>query len=380
MQLQTIKTIFILISTFTWFTPCHAQEKYVVRITASNCSYTDQSSGTTNILTGFFLKGKGIMTALHGVCGCKTISVEDNTGRVLGRMKVSSADLENDVALLTSESGYIDFSSGFEYSNVLPNSLANQNVTMIGYGHGVSKPKTSTIARVRSPSVRSLTDCIKPSQKALLGERNSPDIYNQVLDVEIPIAPGCSGAPIIYNGKVIGIADGGLEKGSTNYCWAILVNAISLSPRNSLEPKYSKLAQKNPGKIFVLDAVENEENKPVEKIGIITLSENENCTDPYCKGIKNIEKIEILSFVVERRYNDRPDCKGWESKGEILSEKNDIVKLEFGTWKNPDCQDATQGKWQGIGWHFPSGSCCREPAINAFAAVSKVTVRVTYLE
>jgi len=378
MQLQMIKKIVAIIYGVCYLVSCDAQESYVVRITASNCSYS-YGGRTTNILTGFFLKDKGIVTALHGVCGCKTIAAEDAAGKDLGRMNVSFADLENDVALLSSERG-ISFSSGFEFSNISPSSLGGQKITMIGFGYGVAKPKSSEIARVRRPPVRSLIDCIKPDHIDSLRVRNSPSVYNEVLDVEIPIAPGCSGAPIIFNEKVVGVANGGLEGGSTNYCWAIPVTKINFSSKSSLEPAYSKLAKKNPAKIFVLTSVGNEENKPVEKIGIITLSENENCTDRYCKGIKNIIKIEILSFVVERRYVDRPDCKGWESKGEILSEKNDIAKLEFGIWKNPECQDAKQGKWQGTGWHFPSGSCCIEPVGNRFAAVSKITVRVIYLE
>lgn len=259
MQMQAIKTAIVFISTIFFFAiPCIAQESYVVRITASNCAYGTR--GTTNILTGFFLKDRGIMTALHGVCGCKTIAVEDAGGRDLGRMKVSSVDLDNDVALLTSESGNVSFSSGFETSNVSTSQLANQNVIMIGFGHGVSKPKTSTIARVRNPAIRSLIDCVMPTHKEKLSERNSPNVYNEVLDVEIPIAPGCSGAPIIYNGKVIGVADGGLEKGTTNYCWAIPINSITLITKSSSEPRYSELAAKNPENIFVLTSVNSASN------------------------------------------------------------------------------------------------------------------------
>lgn len=249
MQLQSLKIIAILISV-NWLVPCQAQEEYVVRITASDCSYTN-GAGKANILTGFILNGK-IMTALHGVCGCNTIAADDAYGRDLGKMKVYSADLGNDVAILTSEQGK-NFNSGFKPSNVPLNSLGGKDVKMIAFGNAVERPKTTLIAKIRTTPVRKLIECLKPEHQDLVRERNSPNIYTKVLDVEAAIPHGCSGAPIIYEGKVIGVADGGLDGGGTMYCWAIPINELNLSPKELLEPEYSKLAKNDPGTIFKAD-------------------------------------------------------------------------------------------------------------------------------
>jgi hypothetical protein len=248
MQLQSLRKIICaaICATFTWATTCQAQEEFVVRITASSCGYSG-----SNVLTGFILKDKGIVTALHGVCGCKTIGLEDASGRPLGKAYVNSADLENDVALLSGVEK-IDLSEGFEFSDVSKKSLGSQNITIIGYGHKVPKPKTTEDGNVRRTPVRKLIDCIPSDQDLIdaLRTRNSPDIYNEVLDIEADIPPGCSGAPIIYNGKVIGIADGGLKGGSTGYCWAIPVSSVNFLPKSSLETAYSKLSKNNPESIF----------------------------------------------------------------------------------------------------------------------------------
>lgn len=268
--MQKLKFFSILFISLFLFNLCQGQEEYVIRITATNCSYLNGTPGTTNTLSGFILNGKGVMTALHGVCGCRTIVAEDANGRDLGNLEIVQADLGNDVALLTSErirSGYQN--KGLEYSTLAPNSLSDQPVTLIGFGYGIARPKRTTSCKVRKPATIQLINGVMSGQKEGLSNRSSPDLYNDILDVDMAIPPGCSGAPILYNNKVIGIADGGLAGGSTNYCWAIPVNNIQLAPISSLGSKYSELKEKNPEKIFVLtanlDKDKSREEKPAKK-------------------------------------------------------------------------------------------------------------------
>jgi hypothetical protein len=60
------------------------------------------------------------------------------------------------------------------------------------------------------------------------------------------ITNGFSGAPVLYEGKVIGIANGGLDKGRTHLCWAILVNTIKLEKISGLKEKYERLKKIKP--------------------------------------------------------------------------------------------------------------------------------------
>lgn len=229
-----------------YFSTCQAQEELVVRITASDCGYPG-----SNILTGFILKDKGIVTALHGVCGCNSIGLENASGNLLGKALVTEVDLKNDVALLTPVQK-IDLSEGFVFSDASLSSLSSKNVTIIGYGHKVPKPKTSERCNVRRTPVRKLIDCIPKDIDITesLRQRGSPSLKNDVLDIEATIMPGCSGSPIIYNREVVGIADGGLMGGSTAYCWAIPASLVKFAPKSSLETDYSNLSKKNPNSIF----------------------------------------------------------------------------------------------------------------------------------
>lgn len=124
----------------------------------------------------------------------------------------------------------------------------------------------------------------------------------------------------------------------------------------------------------ILHKAHNIVKKPVSKNIYIELKENQKCTNEDCLGLENIQKIEIVSFVLEKRK-----ARGnWESFGETHTSKELIDKLEFGNWHNPECDNADEGKSKGTGWHFPAGSCGSGRG-NKFTAVEKVTVKVTYM-
>jgi len=356
-KLKLFSTLFISLFLFNL---CQGQEEYVIRITATNCSYLDGTPGTTNTLTGFVLNGKGVMTALHGVCGCRTIAAEDANGKDLGNLEIVQADLGNDVALLTSERIRSEYQyNGLEYSTLNPNSLSDQPVIMIGFGYGVARPKRTTSCKVRKPATIQLINGIMPKQKVGLSNRNSPDIYNDILDVDMAIPPGCSGAPIIYNGKVVGIADGGLEGGSTNYCWAIPVNKIQLSPKRSLEPAYSELAQKNPENIFVLTS--NLDDDPfksyMKKVssGRFNMGSNEGpenetpIHEVYVSGF-NIGIYEVTQEQWESIMNDNPaehrGCAKCPIENVSWTEVQEFLRKLNKKYPNKDYRLPTEAEWE----------------------------------
>jgi hypothetical protein len=259
MQLQKIK-ILVSIVAFSLLTisVCSAQEKYVLRITASNCQYNKPNRAKTNFSTGFVIKWKGkvlgIVTALHGVCGCKAISAEDKYGKDFTSLSIINADIANDLAILSSKEMKSFFKDGLEFSNISSSSLAGKQVTMISAPHGVKMITDTDYARVRkNPIVDLSTFITQPKIETALTNRGSPDINIEVLNLEATIAKGSSGAPILYEGKVIGIANGGLDEGRTQVCWAIPWGEgnVDIASLSKLGNKYKELENNNPNQLFL---------------------------------------------------------------------------------------------------------------------------------
>ncbi len=282
------KKILILILIFNC-NSLFSANKYVVKILADNCSYNDMSN-TTNVLTGFVWveEGKvvGIVTALHGVCGCKRIIAKDNNGRTFRNISVIKADIKHDVALLSSSEIASKFQSGLEFSPANPSNLSYKELTMNSFAHGVSSPKETQGVLVRNPALESLnTGFVLTKFRRGLEIRNSPSVYIEVLSLQAAIPQGASGSPVTYQGKVVGVANGGLDGGRTGYCWAIPTKDIKFVSISSLGSSYDNLAGKNPNSLFILTCgLEGE--KPVKaRCSLSSFDEKYTMKPPQQPGI-----------------------------------------------------------------------------------------------
>lgn len=279
MQLSTIGLALSSILICLCFTTGFSQNGQILRIKSSSCSYNNSEKSKTNTSTGFIYKenGKvvGIVTALHAVCGCQAISAEDQFGKDFFSLKVIKADIGNDIALLTSDEILKNFNTGFEFSSLNPSDLANKKISMLSYPYGVESVIDTKEARVRETPTLLLKKFVKTDIESSLQKRGSPNINNSVLNLQLEIPPGCSGAPILFDGKVIGIANGGLDEGRTHVCWAIPSKNIRFSPIAALEPTYSQLGKYfNPNKLFILTC-DLENGNPISK----KFKTNDNATN-----------------------------------------------------------------------------------------------------
>jgi len=270
MQLPKITKAYLTILGCLFFINSIAQSGQVLRIKSSNCSYNTKRA-TTNFATGFVYKENGrvagIITALHAVCGCSTISAEDNSGTDYFSLKVSKVDIDNDIALLTSSEIVSNYSTGLEFSDLSTSTLANKKVSMYAYPYGIELNIDTKDARVRETPTVALRRFVKSDVENSLKERGSPNINKSVLNVQLEITPGCSGAPILFDNKVIGVANGGLDEGRTHVCWAIPTRNIQLTSVSNLEPRYSNLGRMNPNTLFILTCdIEGKEPSDCPKI------------------------------------------------------------------------------------------------------------------
>jgi S1-C subfamily serine protease len=212
--------LFSFDETVTLTTP--GENTYLIR--AENCSYRPDN----RLQTGFTVRGtKGIVTALHGVAGCQTILAVSAEEIVL-HLKITKMDFDRDVALLSSAELDSLKASGFDLEgSVAWTSLGT--VRVFGYPYGIDVLETTL--SLRNPPVTVLRKIIPINSMMAFERRGSPDPHIKVLSLQGGLLPGHAGAPLLDSyGRVVAVADGSLEGGSSGISWAIPFQEIVWVP------------------------------------------------------------------------------------------------------------------------------------------------------
>lgn len=177
----------------------------------------EQKAGTA---TGFcWQEPMYVVTALHAVAGVSEIKIIKNDGKST-TAKVIKVLLEADLALLrlTSDLG------------LKPLALADVNVnagksyTIWGFPHAVYKIQDHEVRLSRSVETSPILDDIINGDdlKYQLEKQKYPSTKAKILKIGSTIQPGQSGAPLFTSdGKVVGIADGGLRGGTALLNWGM---------------------------------------------------------------------------------------------------------------------------------------------------------------
>jgi hypothetical protein len=195
---------------------------YVFRVQGFNCGHVPDKRA----LSGFQMAGTaGIVTALHGVVDCRTITALNTNGKVIENLHVSFVDVARDIALLTSRQ--LTTKAGLSIGQAVAwKSLKSVTV----YGSQLGLDTNGTTVFVHDPPLRKLRLWI-PDAATLrqLQQRNSPNLDQDVLGLENGVVAGHSGAPVVdAYGNVVAIANGGLIN-EQSIAWAIPISAMKLS-------------------------------------------------------------------------------------------------------------------------------------------------------
>lgn len=235
--------------------------------------------------TGFRVRGtSGIITALHGVADCQRITVKGNKELMLfDPLKIIKIDIEHDVALLSSSELESKNQLGLEPSkNTLWNSLDKVRV----YGHPYGIGRLDTSLNVRDPSIRPLKDLIPSEALSNLRLRNSPNPLINVLSLQGNILPGHSGAPVLDSqGRLIAVANGGLQKGQAGISWAIPFEDIDWESANS-NKRFLSLTKPEVESLFVFDDGLPDLSNAV--IGTI---------DDFCVALNKVVEASRIGFI-----------------------------------------------------------------------------------
>jgi hypothetical protein len=175
------------------------------------------------------------VTALHGIIGCSTYSVEiPGTALIISDLKPIFVNLDSDLVILSSDKITATWPRGLTLG------ASSAAMTSIGFPFGIDQPIETRLTR-RNPSTVMLSSLIPSTDKQWFDPRKSPDLNLSVLSIEGHLTPGDSGGPILNShGEVVAVADGGLQQGAIEISWA-----IPLTSSTKWDPYLSKIDQIN---------------------------------------------------------------------------------------------------------------------------------------
>lgn len=198
----------------------------LVRLVAEGCPSSDNPNGGSRVSQGFVLGPGEVLTVRHAVAGCRQITVqlfggeehhlEVHRSPAQPVKFLSSADL----VLLQ-----LEVPEGVAWPEPLVVSGSPQPDTEIfaiaRFKSDIASPQDKRL-RVAQGG-RRLRNIVDGKAREELELRKSPSLDLEIIKLDgVTITPGTSGAPIIdASGRVVGIADGGLDGGITQLTWAI---------------------------------------------------------------------------------------------------------------------------------------------------------------
>lgn len=240
----TIGILLILLSmgSFAQFNPATLQNS-VVRVVVS---VNDRES---NVLTGFVWKTPTqIVTSLHGMHPTGTIKVlyMNNAWR---KVRIKKVLQKADLVLLEVLPGEPAVPAG-----VVPISSFSADpiefrteIFAIGYNSGARGSSSRTLKKGLAHPPENLANLIPQKDREVLARIGFPSLDLDILYLEGSLLPGFSGSPVFdLRGRLIGIGDGGLEKGASNVSWAIpakYLRDLEASTVTSLPPNFELIAQ-----------------------------------------------------------------------------------------------------------------------------------------
>ena len=185
----------------------------VLQVRARGCGTNDR------VGTGFaWPSADRVVTAFHLVAGCQKLTLYHEGRRVERDAAITAVLREGDLALL-SVSGSADWVTAIVATR---RPEMQDNLAVLGYE--LSSPTMGSKSLRLSFGSSRLRDMLPDPVRRELQTVGFPSIDLEILRLEGHLLPGHSGAPIFdREGKVVAIANGGLENGAASISWGLPV-------------------------------------------------------------------------------------------------------------------------------------------------------------
>lgn len=210
-----------------------ASSKSVVQIRARGCPDRDR------VGTGFlWQQSDQVVTTLHVLAGCQTFSVYYEHERVERDARLHRSHRRADLALLVVENA--PNLPVLKIDQRIPD--LSEDLVVLGYELG-SPTMGSKSLRVSFGSA-TLGEMVPSKVRQEIERIGIPSTDLVILRLEGHLLPGMSGAPIIdQSGKVVAVADGGLERGAASVSWGIRTTDMAVLPQSDDGIELASLGQ-----------------------------------------------------------------------------------------------------------------------------------------
>ena len=190
--------------------------------------------------TGFFYgNGNQIIATLHSIGNPYQIEVFIPSEKSWCSVRLSRISKKSDLVLLNLSECT---SANYLKTENITTSTIDTKVFTIGYYGSNDKyqDRDFTVGLIEG---KRLKDLLEPSAEQEIRSLGFPSLDTEIVYLKGQLLHGFSGSPIVdYRGKLIGIADGGLENGAAGISWCITVSALNdlktatdAFPRSSLK-------------------------------------------------------------------------------------------------------------------------------------------------
>jgi len=207
---------FVLLLLFFSASPAGQGPSADVVRTASRSVVSVSCRGVSSA-TGFFWPDPAhVVTALHVVAGCEDILVRFESVKRSSAARVVRLLKAADLALLALDDP--PALPAFQPSASSPG--AQDELVTLGYGLGA--PTMHSVNLRLSYGSSQLEQMLPRKSAEIVRESGIPSLTLRILRLEGHLVPGLSGAPILdREGRVVAIADGGLENGAVAVSWGV---------------------------------------------------------------------------------------------------------------------------------------------------------------
>lgn len=188
----------------------------VVQVRARGCGTGDRAG------TGFvWPTADRVVTAMHLVAGCGQLALYHEGRRVERDATIVTVMRESDLALL-SVRGAADWQPA-----VVATRRPGLQEDLAVLGYELSAPTMGSKSLKLSFGSSRLRDMIPDHVRRELQALGFPSVDLEILRLEGHLLPGHSGAPIFdREGKVVAVANGGLENGAASISWGLPVGLL----------------------------------------------------------------------------------------------------------------------------------------------------------
>jgi hypothetical protein len=211
----------------------------VVRVDATGCAGV---SGGRLVGSGFLWKQNSwVVTALHVVNGCQSLSVYSDTASDAASAHISKILFAEDLALLSLDRG-INGTVALTKAKAAPQDT--EDILLVGFP-GDSSGSTGKTVKRQFTAGNTLANIASYEAQQELKQTQSPALNITVIFLQGILEHGHSGGPILnHDGDVIAVADGGLKHGTTEDSWAIPSEQLA-ALENSQDPLAKMVLQRS---------------------------------------------------------------------------------------------------------------------------------------